>query len=65
MRLIRWVLVGLAVLPGLRAAPVRVLVIGDSMSEEYAHELPFSAPDSNPDNPNTVNWVEILDEVGS
>jgi len=37
-----------------------VLVIGDSMTEEYHFELPFSAPDSKPTNPNTKNWVEIL-----
>ena len=44
----------------LHAAPLRVLAIGDSMTEEYAFELPFSAPDSNPANPNTDNWPDIL-----
>ena len=62
MRLFCRILVVLAVLPDLPAVPVRVLVIGDSMSEEYANEIPFSAPDSNPSNPNTENWVEILDD---
>lgn len=42
------------------AAPLRLLVIGDSLSEEYAFELPFSAPDSNPLVANTRNWPEIL-----
>ncbi len=32
----------------LAAAPQNILVLGDSLSEEYAFELPFSAPDSNP-----------------
>ena len=45
------------------AAPTRVMVIGDSMSEEYANELPFSAPDSNPIEANTSNWVESLDDL--
>lgn len=42
------------------AAPLRLLVIGDSLSEEYAFEQPFSAPDSNPLVANTRNWPEIL-----
>lgn len=42
------------------AAPFRLLVIGDSLSEEYRFETPFSAPDSNPFVANTRNWVEIL-----
>lgn len=52
----------LAIVPGpvLRATPLRVLAIGDSMTEEYAFELPFSAPDSNPLNANMNNWPEIL-----
>ena len=41
-------------------AAVEPLVIGDSMSEEYAFEIPFSAPDSNPLVANTSNWIEIL-----
>lgn len=44
----------------LAAAPVRLLAIGDSLTTEYALELTFSAPDSNPSNPNTKNWVEIF-----
>ena len=44
----------------LHAAPLRVLAIGDSMTEEYAFELPFSAPDSNPTNANIDNWPDIL-----
>jgi len=44
----------------LHAAPLKVLAIGDSMTEEYAFELTFSAPDSNPANPNTDNWPDIL-----
>lgn len=42
------------------AAPLKVMVIGDSLSEEYRFEVPFSAPDSDPLNANTENWVEIL-----
>jgi lysophospholipase L1-like esterase len=44
----------------LEAAPLRVLVIGDSLTEEYAFEVPFSAPDSDPLDANTENWPEIL-----
>lgn len=55
------VLLAVALLCGFAdGLPLRVLVIGDSMTEEYHFELPFSAPDSNPTNPNTKNWVEIL-----
>lgn len=42
------------------AAPLKVLAIGDSLSEEYNFEQLFSAPDSNPSNPNVMNWPEIL-----
>lgn len=42
------------------AAPLRVLVIGDSLSEEYAFEVPFSAPASDPLTANTRNWLELL-----
>lgn len=42
------------------AAPLRVLAIGDSMTEEYAFELPFSAPESNPTNANARCWPELL-----
>lgn len=44
----------------LHAEPLRVLAIGDSLTEEYAFELPFSAPDSDPLDANTNNWPEIL-----
>lgn len=44
----------------LAAAPLRVLAIGDSLTEEYTFEVPFSAPDSNPLNANVKNWPEIL-----
>lgn len=39
---------------------LKVMTIGDSLTEEYHFETPFSAPDSDPFNANTVNWVEIL-----
>lgn len=42
------------------AAPFRLLVIGDSLSEEYRFETPFSAPDSTPLVANANNWVELL-----
>ena len=41
-------------------AQLKVLAIGDSLTEEYAFEVPFSAPDSDPLDSNTENWVEIL-----
>lgn len=44
------------------AAPLKVMVIGDSLSEEYRFEVPFSAPESNPLDTNTKNWIEILGE---
>jgi len=44
----------------LEAAPLRILAIGDSMTEEYAFELTFSAPDSNETNANVRNWPELL-----
>jgi len=41
--------------------PFKVLAIGDSLTEEYRFELPFSAPKSLiPPVANTTNWVEIL-----
>ncbi|HEY1120955.1 MAG TPA: SGNH/GDSL hydrolase family protein [Haloferula sp.] len=43
-----------------QAAPLRILSIGDSMTEEYAYELTFSAPDSNKSNANVRSWPEIL-----
>lgn len=42
------------------SAPLRILSIGDSLTEEYAFELPFSAPESNPSNANTRNWPELI-----
>ncbi len=42
------------------ASPLRVLAIGDSMTEEYAFELPFSAPASNATNANARSWPELL-----
>ncbi|WP_193213691.1 SGNH/GDSL hydrolase family protein [Luteolibacter marinus] len=44
----------------LSAAPLRVLAIGDSLTEEYAFEPTFSAPASDPDDPNTRSWTELL-----
>ncbi len=42
------------------ANPLRILAIGDSMTEEYAFEITFSAPDSQPTNANTRNWTELF-----
>ena len=47
-------------LPAAVAAPLDVLAIGDSMTEEYAHEVTFSAPDSDPFNANVRSWTELL-----
>lgn len=44
------------------AAPFKLLAIGDSQTEEYRFETPFSAPDSNSFVANTKNWVELLHE---
>lgn len=44
----------------IHAAPFRLLAIGDSLTEEYRFETPFSAPDSNMFVANTKNWVELL-----
>jgi lysophospholipase L1-like esterase len=64
IRTLRWWMIchWLAALgaPALLAAPLKVLAIGDSLTEEYAFELPFSAPDSDPLDANTENWPEIL-----
>ena len=46
--------------PPLLGAPLKVLAIGDSLTEEYAFELPFTAPDSDPLDANVENWPEIL-----
>lgn len=46
----------------LKADPFRLVAIGDSLTEEYRFEIPFSAPDSDPGNANVKNWVELLHE---
>jgi len=60
----RWWIVScwlaVAACSALQATPLRVLAIGDSMTEEYAFELTFSAPYSNPAKPNMDNWPDIL-----
>jgi len=43
-----------------QAAPLRILAVGDSLTEEYAYELTFSAPDSDQTNANVRNWPELL-----
>lgn len=53
-------LAALAFAMPLVAAPFRLLAIGDSLTEEYRFETLFSAPNSNPSNANTKNWVELL-----
>ncbi|NNM30450.1 MAG: hypothetical protein HKO57_13090, partial [Akkermansiaceae bacterium] len=60
MRRILTLPVLLALLAPALPGAVRTVVIGDSQSEEYAFELPFSAPDSDPLIANTRNWIEIL-----
>lgn len=45
-----------------QAEPLKIMVIGDSQSEEYRFEIPFSAPESDPTESNTMNWIEILAE---
>ncbi len=42
------------------ATPLRLLAVGDSLTEEYVFEFPFSAPDSDPLDANARNWPEIL-----
>jgi hypothetical protein len=42
------------------AAARKILVLGDSQSEEYDYEVTFSAPASNPVEANIKNWIEIL-----
>jgi lysophospholipase L1-like esterase len=53
-------LVGALPLPVPAADPLKVLAIGDSMTEEYAYEVTFSAPDSSPNNANVRSWPELL-----
>ncbi len=42
------------------AAPLKVMTIGDSLTEEYRFEAIFSGPQSSPLVANTKNWVELL-----
>lgn len=42
------------------ASPLRILAIGDSLSEEYTFEVPFSAPASDPLDSNVRNWPELF-----
>ncbi len=46
----------------LGAAPLKILAIGDSLTEEYRFETPFSGPDTTPPpiDANTNNWPELL-----
>ncbi len=50
----------LALAAAATAEPLRVLAIGDSLTEEYAFEITFSAPASSPFAANTRNWLELL-----
>jgi len=58
IRGIAWALLAMSM--PLHAAPFRLLAIGDSLTEEYRFETPFSAPNSAPLNANARNWVELL-----
>jgi lysophospholipase L1-like esterase len=49
-----------AFLNSLHAAPLKLLAIGDSLSDEYFYQTPYSAPDNNPSVANVKNWVELL-----
>ncbi len=53
-------LLGLLLIATARAAPLRILAIGDSLSEEYTFEVPFSAPASDPFDSNERNWPELF-----
>ena len=44
----------------LTATPLKLVAIGDSLTEEYSFEIPFSAPVSDPGDANVRNWVELL-----
>ena len=55
-------LITILALSALSAEPKKILVIGDSQSEEYRFEIPFSAPASAPFESNTQNWIELLAE---
>ncbi|MGJ8678309.1 MAG: SGNH/GDSL hydrolase family protein [Akkermansiaceae bacterium] len=52
------------ILPASIHAQLKVMTIGDSLTEEYYFEFPFSAPSLTPiiGFANTKNWVEILAE---
>jgi len=45
------------------ADPLRLLVVGDSLSDEYgaASTLQFSVPDQPSSNPRATNWTELLE----
>ena len=51
-----------AATPLAQAGGLTILTIGDSMTEEYAFEVTFSAPESAPLTANTRNWLEILNQ---
>ena len=57
----------LCVLSSPLTAQLKVMTIGDSLTEEYYFEFIFSAPSSTPflGFANTKNWVEILAEERS
>ncbi len=55
-RFVLWLLV----IATATASPLRILAIGDSLSEEYTFEVPFSAPASDPFNSNVKNWPELF-----
>lgn len=42
------------------AQELKLLTIGDSLSEEYAFQTAFAAPDSDPSVSNVTNWIEFL-----
>ena len=58
--LLRFAVLLLGMTFAVNAAPLRILAIGDSMTEEYAYELTFAAPDSNQFNANVRSWPELL-----
>jgi len=57
----------LCLIPASLPAQLKVMTIGDSLTEEYYFEFTFSAPSSTPllGFANTKNWVEILAEERS
>lgn len=44
----------------LPAAPLRILTIGDSLTEEYAFEFPFTSPATGQPANHARNWPELL-----